>query len=69
MYKTGVTTTIQSILPSWDGKHVAMGLTSRGAEWSEIRVLDVERGNPAARQYLPFLWPSRVDEGQPIFLL
>jgi prolyl oligopeptidase len=44
MYKTGVTTTIQSILPSWDGKHVAMGLTSRGAEWSELRVLDMERG-------------------------
>jgi len=42
-YKAGVTTTIQSILPSWDGKYVAIGLSSGGAEWSEIRVLDVER--------------------------
>jgi prolyl oligopeptidase len=42
-YKAGVTTTIESICPSWDGKHVALGLSSGGAEWSEIRVLDVER--------------------------
>jgi len=43
-YKAGVITTIQTIVPSWDGKHVAMGLSSGGAEWSEIRVLDVDRG-------------------------
>jgi len=40
-YKTGVVTTIQSIVPSWDGKHVVIGLSSGGAEWSELRVLDV----------------------------
>ena len=40
-YKTGVVTTIQSIVPSWDGKHVAIGLSSGGAEWSEIRILEV----------------------------
>ncbi|HEY3805248.1 MAG TPA: prolyl oligopeptidase family serine peptidase [Kofleriaceae bacterium] len=40
-YKAGVTTTIQSAIPSWDGKLVVLGLTSGGAEFSEIRVLDV----------------------------
>src|ERR1700722_3879800 len=43
-YKAGVITTIQTIVPSWDGKYVALGLSSGGAEWSEIRILDVERG-------------------------
>ncbi len=43
-YKAGVVTTIQSIVPSWDGKYVAMGLSSGGAEWSDIRVLNVDRG-------------------------
>ena len=43
-YKTGVVTTINSVSPSWDGKYIAMGLTSGGAEWSEIRVLDVDHG-------------------------
>jgi prolyl oligopeptidase len=43
-YKAGVTTTIGSIDPSWDGKYVAIGLSSGGAEWSEIRVLNVEQG-------------------------
>jgi prolyl oligopeptidase len=43
-YKQGVTTTINSTLPSWDGKYVVLGLTAGGAEWSELRVLDVARG-------------------------
>ena len=43
-YKTGVVTTIQSIVPSWDGEHVALGLSSGGAEWSELRVLEVKSG-------------------------
>ena len=42
-YKTGVVTTIESILPSWDGKHLALGFSSGGAEYSEIRVLDVDQ--------------------------
>jgi prolyl oligopeptidase len=42
-YKAGLTTTIESIVPSWDGKYVAMGFSSGGAEWSEIRVLDVQQ--------------------------
>ena len=41
-YKAGVVITIQSVVPSWNGKFVAIGLSSGGAEWSEIRVLDVD---------------------------
>ncbi len=43
-YKTGVTTTIETIVPSIDGRHVVMGLSAGGAEYSELRVLDVDRG-------------------------
>lgn len=43
-YKAGVTTVIQYMVPSFDGKHVALGFSSEGAEVSEIRVLDVDRG-------------------------
>jgi len=41
-YRTGVVITIESVVPSWDGKHVAIGLSSGGAEYSEIRILDVD---------------------------
>ncbi len=43
-YKAGVVTTIQSFDPSWDGKLLTLGLSSGGAEWSEIRVLDIDSG-------------------------
>jgi prolyl oligopeptidase len=43
-YKTGVVSTIESIVPSWDGKHVALGFSAQGAEYSELRILDVESG-------------------------
>jgi len=43
-YKAGVQTTINSFAPSVDGKLVALGLTSGGAEFSEIRILDVAQG-------------------------
>jgi|CZKI01.1.fsa_nt_gi prolyl oligopeptidase len=43
-YKAGITTTIVSIVPSIDGQHVVIGLSSGGAEWSELRILDVDRG-------------------------
>jgi prolyl oligopeptidase len=42
-YKPGVVSTIQSIVPSFDGKYVALGISKGGAEISEIRVLDVSR--------------------------
>ena len=43
-FRAGVATTIQSIVPSVDGKYIAMGLSARGAEVSEIRVLNVDAG-------------------------
>src|ERR1017187_9269901 len=43
-YKTNVITTINSFVPSWDGKHVAVAFTSGGAEWSELRILEVDTG-------------------------
>jgi len=56
-YKTGVVMTIDSMVPSWDGKHVAMGFSSKGAEYSEIRVLDVERGTLLPESMYPSYGP------------
>ncbi|MBI1371297.1 MAG: prolyl oligopeptidase family serine peptidase [Phycisphaera sp.] len=33
---------IESFVPSWDGRHVVIGLSAGGAEYSELRVLDVD---------------------------
>jgi prolyl oligopeptidase len=52
-YKPGVTTTIESFVPSWDGKHVALGFTSGGAEYSVIRVLDVDKGTLLPESFYP----------------
>lgn len=41
-YSKAGNTVIQSFVPSWDGKHVVLGLSAGGAEYSELRVLDVE---------------------------
>ena len=57
-YKAGVITTIQSVEPSWDGKYVAMGLSSGGAEWSEIRILDIERGTLLPESIYPSYGPN-----------
>jgi prolyl oligopeptidase len=43
-YKAGVTTTINSFNPSWDGKYVALALTAGGAEYSDLRILKVADG-------------------------
>lgn len=52
--KAGAVTTIESIVPSPDGKYVAMGFSSGGAEYSEIRVLEVD-----SRKLLPDnMYPS-----------
>ena len=56
-YKAGVTTTIQSFLPSWDGKYVVLGLASGGAEYSELRVLDVDRGTLLPESVYPSYGP------------
>lgn len=49
--------TIESIVPSWDGKHVAMGFSSGGAEYSEIRILDVDRGVLLPEKFYPSYGP------------
>jgi len=52
--KPGDVTTIEAAMPSPDGHFVALGFSAAGAEFSEIRVLDVERG-----QLLPdSMYPS-----------
>ena len=56
-YKTGVVITIESIVPSWDGKHVAMGISSGGAEYSELRVLDVDKATLLPESIYPSLGP------------
>jgi prolyl oligopeptidase len=46
-------TTIGSFTPSWDGKYVVLGLASGGAEWSELRVLEVESGKLLPEKVFP----------------
>lgn len=43
-YKSGVKSTIQKFIPSFDAKRVAVAITAGGAEVSEIRILDVAEG-------------------------
>lgn len=57
-YTAGVTTTVDEFSPSWDGKYVALALSAGGAEWSEIRVLDVSKGTLLPDR----IYPSREIE-------
>lgn len=52
-YQAGVKTTINSFVPSWDGKYVVLGLTSGGAEWSELRILKVADGSLLPEKIYP----------------
>jgi prolyl oligopeptidase len=56
-YKTGVVMTIEAMAPSWDARHVAFGLSSGGAEYSEIRILDVDRGTLLPEKMYPSYGP------------
>ena len=56
-YKPGVTTTIESFIPSWDGAHVVLGFTAGGAEFSELRILDVATGALLPERYYPSYGP------------
>jgi len=52
--KEGSVTTVEAASPSWDGKYVALSLSSGGAEYAEIRVLDVSK-----KTFLPdSIYPS-----------
>jgi len=52
-YKPGVATTINSMAVSFDGRRIVLGLTAKGAEWSELRVLDVDKGRLLADAIYP----------------
>ncbi|HVO51444.1 MAG TPA: prolyl oligopeptidase family serine peptidase [Thermoanaerobaculia bacterium] len=56
-YKAGVTTTIEAIVPSIDGRLVAMGFSAKGAEYSEIRILDVDKGTLLPESFYPSYGP------------
>ena len=56
-YKPGVTTTLQAIVPSDDGNHVVIGLSSGGAEWSELRVVEVATGKLLPDKIFPSFGP------------
>ena len=57
-YKPRVATTIKFFAPSLDAKHVLLGLTTGGAEWSELRILRV-----ADQSLLPESIPAADWEG------
>ena len=57
-YRPGVTTNVQSVAPSSDGRFVALGLNSGGAGFSEIRVLEVEHGTLLPESIYPSLGPG-----------
>src|SRR5262245_35893984 len=56
-YKAGVVTTIVSSVPSVDGRYVAMGLSANGAEFSDIRILDVDHGTLLPESVYPSYGP------------
>jgi prolyl oligopeptidase len=56
-YKASVVTTIVTALPSIDGRYVALGLSANGAEFSEIRILDVDRGTLLGESVYPSYGP------------
>ena len=49
--KEGDVTTIQGMAASPDGKYVALGFSAAGAEYSEIKIVDVDK-----RELLPESW-------------
>jgi prolyl oligopeptidase len=56
--KPGDVTTIQHFLPSPDGGYVALAFSAAGAEYSEIRVLDVNRRRLLPESMYPSFGPS-----------
>jgi prolyl oligopeptidase len=57
-YRTGTATSVESMVPSWDGRLVALGLSANGAEYAEIRVLDVAKGQLLAESMYPSFGPT-----------
>jgi prolyl oligopeptidase len=57
LYKPGVTTTIESFLPSWNGKYVVLAFSSGGAEYSELRVMEVDKAALLPERIYPSMGP------------
>src|SRR5262249_23697598 len=38
-YSSATNSVLQSFSPSWDGEHVVIGITAKGTEYSELRVV------------------------------
>ena len=55
--RTGVPHAINWFVPSWDGRHVAFGLSAGGSEDASMHVLDVASGQPVGKPV------PRVPEG------
>ena len=62
-------TTIESALPSLDGRYVALGSPANGAEFSEIRILDVDKGSLLPESTYPSYGPYGWTPGQQVPLL
>jgi prolyl oligopeptidase len=56
--KPGDVTTIQNISPSPDGRYVAIGFSAAGSEWSEIKILDVDKKKLLPEHMYPSYGPS-----------
>jgi prolyl oligopeptidase len=52
-YTSAKDTTIESFVPSWDGRHVVLGLSAGGSEYSELRVLNVDTGELLPERMYP----------------
>jgi prolyl oligopeptidase len=66
-YKTGVVITIESALPSWDGKQIALALSSGGAEYSELRILNVDGGTLLPEKFYPSYGPIGWTKDKKLF--
>jgi len=67
-YKPKVTTVVNSFAPSLDGKHVVLALTAEGAEWSELRVIDVSQRNLLVESIYPSYGPMSWEPDNVTFL-
>jgi prolyl oligopeptidase len=52
-YEGKTNVTLQSFLASWDVRHVVLGLSSGGAEYSELRVQEVGSGRLLPERFYP----------------
>jgi prolyl oligopeptidase len=56
-YGSQSNTVMQTFLPSWDGSYVVIGLTAQGAEYSELRILEVANARLLPEKIYPSWGP------------